>query len=97
MSTETSSGVTSSRDTEIPVYAGSEMLAFGVAQMPAGIRVYSYVNGVNVTPFTGPTTTGALIGDAIITDQLGSATGYLYIPSTEGKYKFLAGEIRILL
>lgn len=95
MSTETSSGVTSSRDTEIPVYAGSEMLAFGVAQMPAGIRVYSYVNGVNVTPFTGPTTTGALIGDAIITDQLGSATGYLYIPSTEGKYKFLAGEIRI--
>ena len=95
MSTETSSAVTSSRDTEIPVFAGSEMLAFGVSQLPAGIRVYSYVNGVNVTPFTGPTTTGALIGDAIITDQLGSATGYLYIPSTEGKYKFLAGEIRI--
>jgi hypothetical protein len=95
MSTETSSAVTSSRDTEIPVYAGSEMVAFGVSQMPAGIRVYSYVNGVNVTNFTGPTTTGALIGDAITTDQLGSATGYLYIPSTEGKYKFLAGEIRI--
>lgn len=95
MSTETSSAVTSSQDTEIPVYAGSEMLAFGVSQMPAGIRIYSYVNGINVTPFTGPTTTGALLGDAIITDQLGSAVGYLYIPSTEGQYKFLAGEIRI--
>lgn len=95
MSTETSSAVTSSRDTEIPVYAGSEMVAFGVSQMPAGIKIYSYVNSINVTPFTGPTTEGALIGDDIITDQLGSATGYLYIPSTEGQYKFLAGEIRI--
>lgn len=95
MSTESASGVTSSRDTEIPVYAGSELLAFGVSQMPPGIRIYSYVNGVNLTNFTGPTSDGALLGDPIVTDQLGSALGYLYIPSTEGKYKFLSGEIRI--
>ncbi len=80
---------------QIPVYAGSELLSFTVADMPPTTRIYSYVNGVNVSEYTGPTTTGALLGDAITTDQLGAATGYLYIPSTQGKYKFLTGEIRI--
>ncbi len=95
MSTESGSAVTSLRDTEIPVYSGSEILSFAVSEMPPGIRIYSYVNGVNITNFTGPITEGATIGQAIITDQLGSALGYLYIPSTQGQYKFLAGEIRI--
>lgn len=80
---------------QVPVYAGSELVAFAVVDMPPGIQVYSYVNGVNVTEFTGPTTSGALLGDPITTDQLGSATGFLYIPTTEGKYKFLSGAIRI--
>lgn len=87
--------VTSTRSTEIPVYAGSEILAFSVAQMPPGIRIYSYVNGQNVTPFTAPTTAGARIADPIFTDQLGTAVGYLYIPSTDGQYKFPSGEIRL--
>jgi hypothetical protein len=95
MSIESGSAVTSSRDTEIPVYAGSEVLAFAVSQMPPNIRIFTYVNGVNITNFTGPVTATAVIADPIITDQLGSALGYLYIPSTEGKYKFLAGEIRL--
>jgi hypothetical protein len=81
--------------TDVPVYAGSELISFAVSEMPPSIRIYSYVNGVNVTNFTGPVTTGALIADPIITDQLGTAVGYLYIPSTEGQYKFLSGEIRI--
>lgn len=87
--------VTSTRSTGIPVYAGSEILAFSVAQMPPGIRIYSYVNGQNVTPFTAPTTAGARIADPIFTDQLGTAVGYLYIPSTDGEYKFPSGEIRL--
>lgn len=95
MTTESSSAVTSSRDTEIPVYAGSEILSFLVSEMPPGIRIHTYVNGVNITNFTGPTSTGATIGQEIITDQLGSAQGYLYIPSTEGQYRFLTGEIRL--
>ena len=87
--------ITSTRDAEIPIYAGSEVMSFTVAQMPPNIKIYTYVNGVNITPFTAPVTTGALLGDTITTDQLGSALGYLYIPSTEGKYKFNTGEIRL--
>lgn len=81
------------RNTEIPVYAGSQLLTFGVNQMPPNTKIYTYCNGVNITPFTAPITEGALIGDSITTDQLGAARGYLYIPSGEGKYKFLTGEI----
>ena len=87
--------ITSTRDAEIPIYAGSEVMSFTVAQMPPGIKIYTYVNGVNITPFTAPVTSGALLGDTITTDQLGSALGFVYIPSTEGKYKFNAGEIRL--
>lgn len=86
--------VSISRDTEIPAFAGSEILAFGVTQMPPSTRIYSYVNGVNITPFTAPTPTSKM-GDPIITDQLGTATGFLYIPSVDGAYRFLVGEIRI--
>jgi len=95
MATETSSAVTGTRENSFPVYAGSEVMSFAVNDMPPGIKIYTYVNGVNITNFTGPTTNGALIGDSIITDQLGSAIGYLYIPSTEGQYKFLTGEMKI--
>lgn len=87
--------VSSSRSEDIPVFAGDETLAFGVANMPPNIRVYAYVNNENITPFTAPINVGATIGDPIFTDQLGAANGYLYIPSTEGKYRFLTGEIRI--
>ena len=87
--------VTSTRDTEIPVFAGSEVLSFSVAQMPPSIQIFVYVNGIEITPFCAPVTSGARIGDAIVTDQLGSATGFIYIPSTEGKYKFPVGEIRL--
>lgn len=80
---------------QVPVFAGSELLAFQVADMPPLATIYSYVNGVNITQFTGPTTTSAVIGDPIVTDQLGFATGFLYIPSTAGEYKFLTGAIRI--
>jgi len=85
----------STRLSDIPVFAGSELLAFGVSQMPPNIAIYTYVNGVNISPFTGPGNVGAVLGDAVITDQQGNASGWLYIPSTEGQYKFLTGEIRL--
>lgn len=87
--------IAGNRTSEIPVYAGSEIVSFAVSQMPPNTRIYSYVNGINITPFTGPFTTGATIGDPITTDQLGNAGGWLYIPSGEGQYKFLTGEINI--
>jgi hypothetical protein len=88
-------GSISSRE-RAPVYSGSEVLAFGVAQMPPNIRIYSYVNGVNITPFTAPfVPANAKAGEPIYTDASGSALGQLYIPSTQGQYKFLSGEIRI--
>ena len=41
--------ITSTRDSEIPIYAGSEVMSFTVAQMPPGVKIYTYVNGVNIT------------------------------------------------
>ena len=83
------------RQAEIPVYAGSQLLSFSVNEMPPQTRIYTYVNGVNITPFTAPTTANAVIGDSIVTNNFGTASGYLYIPSGEGIYKFLTGEMLI--
>jgi len=87
--------VSSERTDNFTVFAGSETIGFGCANMPPGIRIHVYVNEENITHFCSPTTEGALLGDPIITDQLGFATGLLYIPSIEGRFKFTAGEIRI--
>jgi len=95
MQVNNNSSVVSAKGGDIPVFAGSEVLAFSVAEMPPNTRIYIYVNGTNITPFTGPTTEGAKLADPIVTDQLGFTSGYMYIPSTEGKYKFPAGEIRL--
>ena len=79
--------------TENAIYAGDQLLQFQVAEMPAGTRIYVYCNGLNITSFCAPVTSGAAIGDPIVTNQLGQAGGYLYIPSDDGQYKFLTGEI----
>lgn len=83
------------RTANFPVFAGSDVLSFAVSQMPPNIRIYTYVNNVSVTPFTAPVSTTALMGDPITTDQLGNAAGFLYIPSTNGTFKFPIGEIRL--
>lgn len=87
--------VLDTRTTDFPVFAGSDVLSFAVSQMPPNIRIYTYVNNVSVTAFTSPVSKTALIGDAIFTDQLGNAVGFLYIPSTSGTFKFPVGEIRL--
>lgn len=85
-----------SRGTDIPVFAGSEVLTFAVSQMPPGIRIWIYVNGVNITPFCAPISpANARIGDPITTDEIGQAIGYIYIPATSNKYKFPVGEIQL--
>jgi hypothetical protein len=80
---------------QIPIYSSSQLLGFSVSMMPPNTTIYVYCNGVDITKFCAPSTKGALISDPIVTDQLGNAGGYLYIPSMEGKYKFLAGEMMI--
>ena len=77
------------------MYAGEELMRFSVAQMPPNTKIYIYCNGVDITPFCAPAILNAAIGDDIITNQLGNALGWLYIPSSDGKYKFLVGEITL--
>jgi hypothetical protein len=77
------------------MYAGEELMRFSVAQMPPNTKIYIYCNGVDITPFCAPAIANANIGDDIITNQLGNALGWLYIPSSDGKYKFLVGEITL--
>ena len=91
----TNQQVSSNSKEQLAVYAGAEVLSFAVSLMPPNTRIYVYVNGVDVTKFSAPATNSAVIGDTITTDQLGNAVGYLYIPSSEGKYKFVAGEMLI--
>lgn len=85
----------SATDTETPVlYSASQVMGFGIVQMPPNLRIYVYCNGINITQFCAPKTTGASMGDPIYTNQLGSAAGYLYIPSA-GVYKFPIGEMAL--
>jgi hypothetical protein len=95
MAIDSTGAVVAAKKTDIPVFAGSEVLSFSVADMPPNTRIYTYVNGVNITAFTGPISATAKLADIITTDQLGFASGYVYIPSTAGKYQFSAGEIRL--
>jgi hypothetical protein len=83
------------RTDKTPIYAGAETLSFVVDQMPPGIRIYVYCNGVELTEFCGPLSETARTGDPIITDQQGRAVGLVFIPSTAGKYKFPVGEITL--
>jgi hypothetical protein len=90
----TSSDIISDGQNRIPVLAESQLITFGVSQMPPNIRIYTYVNNVNITKFTGPASQSSAIGDPITTDQLGNATGYLIIPS-EKDYNFNIGELTL--
>lgn len=78
----------------LPIFAGPETSAFKVTHMPPNSRVYVYANGINITMFCTPLLSSSM-GTEITTNQQGEATGFLYIPSNEGQYKFLAGEIVI--
>jgi len=76
------------------LYSGSQVMGFGIVQMPPNLRIYVYCNGINITQFCAPKTNGASMGDPIYTDQVGAAAGYLYIPSA-GIYKFPIGEMAL--
>jgi hypothetical protein len=76
------------------IYSGSQLMGFGIAQMPPNLRIYVYCNGINISQFCAPTTTGASMGDPIYTDQIGAAAGYIYIPSS-GIYQFPIGEMAL--
>jgi hypothetical protein len=78
----------------LPVFAGPETTAFKVTHMPPNTRIYVYVDNVNITMFCSPLLTSQM-GTEIVTNQQGEATGFLYIPSNDGQYKFLSGEILI--
>lgn len=76
----------------LPVFAGSETSAFKVTHMPPNTRIHVYADGVNITMFCSPLLTSQM-GTEIVTNQQGEASGFLFIPSNDGQYKFLSGEI----
>jgi len=77
-----------------PIYSAAQLMNFAVTEMPPNTRIYVYCNDINISEFCAPVLQTAQIGQPIVTNQLGSATGYLYIPSDPNtKFKFLVGEI----
>jgi hypothetical protein len=79
-----------------PIYSAAQLINFAVAEMPPNTRIYVYCNDINITEFCAPVLETAQIGQPIVTNQLGTATGYLYIPSDPNtKFKFLVGEINL--
>ena len=77
-----------------PIYAAAELMSFAVAEMPPNTRIYIYCNDINISEFCAPKADTAVIGQPIITNQIGSTSGWLYIPSDpNSKFKFMAGEI----
>lgn len=90
------SAIQSSALANAPIYSAAQLLNFAVAEMPPNTRIYIYCNDINISEFCAPVLETAQIGQPIITNQLGSASGYLYIPSDPNtKFKFLVGEINL--
>jgi|694.fasta_scaffold75320_3 hypothetical protein len=79
-----------------PIYSAAQLINFAVAEMPPNTRIYVYCNDINISEFCAPVLETAQIGQPIVTNQLGTASGYLYIPSDPNtKFKFLVGEINL--
>ena len=75
-------------------YSAAQLMTFAVSEMPPNTRIYIYCNDINISEFCAPVLTTAQIGQPIVTNALGTASGYLYIPSdANSKFKFLAGEM----
>jgi len=77
-----------------PIYSAAQLMSFAVLEMPPNTRIYVYCNDINISEFCAPVLVTAQVGQPIVTNQLGTATGYLYIPSDPNtKFKFLVGEL----
>ena len=88
------SAIQTSSLNSVPIYSAAQLMSFAVLEMPPNTRIYVYCNGINISEFCAPVLVTAQVGQPIITNQLGTATGYLYIPSDPNtKFKFLVGEL----
>lgn len=77
-----------------PIYSAAQLMSFSVTEMPPNTRIYVYCNDINISEFCAPVLQTSQVGQPIITNQLGAASGYLYIPSDpNSKFKFLVGEL----
>ena len=75
-------------------YSAAQLMSFAVSEMPPNTRIYIYCNDINISEFCAPVLTTAQIGQPIVTNALGTASGYLYIPSdANSKFRFLIGEM----
>ena len=88
------SSIQTSTLTNAPIYSAAQLISFAVSEMPPNTRIYVYCNDINISEFCAPVLETAQIGQPIVTNQLGTSSGYLYIPSDPNtKFKFLVGEI----
>jgi hypothetical protein len=72
-----------------PIYSAAQLMSFSVTEMPPNTRIYIYCNDINISEFCAPVLATAQVGQPIVTNQLGTASGYLYIPSDpNSKFKF---------
>ena len=86
--------IQSSAVSNAPIYSAAQLISFAVSEMPPNTRIYIYCNDINITEFCAPVLETAQIGQPIVTNQIGTASGYLFIPSDPNtKFKFLVGEL----
>jgi len=79
-----------------PLYSAPQLMSFAVTEMPPNTTIYVYCNDINISDFCAPVLQTAQVGQPIVTNALGTASGYLYIPSdSNSKYRFLVGEITL--
>ena len=92
------SAIQTSSLNSVPIYSAAQLMSFAVLEMPPNTRIYVYCNGINISEFCAPVLVTAQVGQPIITNQLGTATGYLYIPSDPNtKFKFFYTSDAIII
>jgi hypothetical protein len=61
-----------------PIYSAAQLMSFAVSEMPPNTRIYVYCNDINISEFCAPALQTAQVGQPIVTNALGTASGYLY-------------------
>jgi len=75
------------------IYAGARDIKWQVDLLPPKTRIYLYINNIPLSDIYVKLL-GQTYGDPIITDDFGSATGFLIIPSN-GDFSFSTGQLKI--
>ena len=75
------------------LYAGARDIKWQVDLLPPKTRIYLYINNIPLSDIYVKSL-GQTYGDPVYTDDFGSATGFLIIPSNS-EFSFSTGQIKI--